>query len=450
MSRNDNRKPNLVYIFPDELRAQAMGFRGEDPVITPNLDAFAAESLVFQNAYSNSPLCSPYRGILFTGKYPHENGVVNNCHSGRPGCFLQKDARCLSDILADNGYQCGYIGKWHLDFPQKEDYPFLDSRREDGFVWDAYTPPGEHRHGFSFWYSYGCCDRHFTPHYWKNDGGIEKRINIKQWSPVHETDVAVDYIKGISKEKPFALFLAHNPPHMPFDEVPEEYLKLYEGKSAEELLTRPNAEKTEAARENVKRYFAAISGLDVQLKRVLDALDEAGIRDNTIVIYTSDHGEMMGSHGRMYKGCCYDEAFKVPLIIRYPEKIRPRTTDMLISTVDLLPTMLDMMGLGESIPDDIPGKSVGDAILENRDGDISQILYTLTDNRCGFADKRYTFAMERADDTEPYKIFLFDHQEDPFQMHNIAMEKPALVKECRRQLIHLLEKYGNPLAQKLQ
>ena len=129
--------------------------------------------------------------------------------------------------------------------------------------------------------------------------GIEARIDIKQWSPVHETDVAVDYIRNASTDKPFALFLAHNPPHMPFEEVPEEYLNLYEGKNARELLTRPNAVTTGIAAENVKRYFAAISGLDAQLKRVLDALEEKGIRDNTIVIYTSDHGVMMGSHGKM-------------------------------------------------------------------------------------------------------------------------------------------------------
>lgn len=237
---------------------------------------------------------------------------------------------------------------------------------------------------------------------------------------------------------------------MPFEEVPEEYLNLYEGKNARELLTRPNAVTTGIAAENVKRYFAAISGLDAQLKRVLDALEEKGIRDNTIVIYTSDHGEMMGSHGKMYKGCCYDEAFKVPLIIRYPEKIRPRNTDMLISTVDLMPTMLEMMGLGECIPGDIAGHSVGDAILGNRDGEIRQVLYTLTDNRCGFADARYTFAMERPDAGAPYEILLYDHQEDPFQMHNIAEENPELVKECYRQLVKMLEDCGNPLAQKLR
>lgn len=445
-----SKRPNLVYIFPDEFRAQAMGFRGEDPVITPNLDALAAESLVFRNAYSNSPVCSPYRGILFTGRFPYENGVACNCNSAVPDCFLREDDKCLSDILAENGYRCGYIGKWHLERPEEEDYPYIDERRDDGLVWDAYTPPGKRRHGFSFWHSYGCCDRHFTPHYWENDADIKERTQVRQWSPIHETDVAVDYIKNSSPDEPFALFLSHNPPHMPFDEVPKEYLKRYEGKTAEDLLTRPNAEHIDMAVHNVKRYFAAVSGLDDQLQRVLKAIDEKGIRDNTIVIYTSDHGEMMGSHGLMYKSCCYDEAFKVPLLIRYPEKIKPRTTDMILSAVDLMPTLLTMLGLKDKIPENIRGKSVGEAILENRDGDVEHAYYVLGNIRRGFADRRYTFAMIRTGANQPFTYQLFDHENDPYQMHNLAEDHPKLVKECREKLIALMEKYEDSLKKEIK
>lgn len=461
--------PNLIYIFPDEFRAQAMGFRGEDPVLTPNLDALAQESLVFRNAYSNCPLCSPYRGILFTGRYPFSNGVTGNCHSGHPDCYLREDDRCLPDVLSENGYQCGYIGKWHLETPREEDYPYIDARRQDGLIWDAYTPPGKRRHGFDFWYSYGCCDWHFTPHYWKNEAGIRERIDVKGWSPIHETDVAVDYIQRVDTDRPFALFLAHNPPHMPFEQVPHEYLERYEGKTADELLVRPNAEKIDLATDNVKRYFAAISGLDDQLKRVLDALEERGLRDNTIVVYTSDHGEMMGSHGRMGKACCYDEAFRVPLLIRYPEKLRPRVTDMIFSTVDLMPTLLTLMGLGGAIPEGLHGKNAVGALLENRDEAIRQALYVLGENQRGFADERFTFCMERTEAPEgagaaggagtadvsggassqenAFTCLLFDHQADPYQIHNLAPERPELVQECRQRLAGLLEECGDPAAE---
>lgn len=448
---NPQKRPNLVYIFADEFRAQAMGFRGEDPVFTPNLDSLARESLVFTHAYSNSPVCSPYRGILFTGKYPYENGVITNCNSSNPDCYLREDARCLTDILSENGYRCGYIGKWHLECAKEEDYPYLPPARWDGNIWDAFTPAGRRRHGFSFWHSYGAFDRHFEPHYWEGEGGAQDRIEVRQWSVEHETDVAVEYIRNAPEDEPFALFLAHNPPHMPFDEVPDKYLEYYDGMSADDLLVRPNVEKTERATDNVKRYFAAVTGLDEQLKRVLDALDEKGIRDDTIVIYTSDHGEMMGSHGRMEKNCCYNEAFMVPMLIRYPARIRPRTTDMLLGTVDLMPTLLTMMGLKEQIPEGMRGRDIGEAILDNRDGDIRQVLYHHTNRSRGFVDSRYTFAVCGPDGGEKGKsgTLLFDNLEDPWQMHNIAEENPKLTRECYDRLLALLKECEDPFAEQM-
>ena len=232
-----------------------------------------------------------------------------------------------------------------------------------------------------FWHSYGCCDNHFEPHYWETDGEAKDCLHVKQWAPEHETDVAVEYIKNADTQKPFALFIAHNPPHMPFEMVPDKYLELYRDKTAEELLNRPNVPEGEPgsrARASVQQYFAAVSGLDEQLGRVLDAIDEKGIRDNTIVVYTSDHGEMMGSHGRMEKNSFYAESFQIPLLIRYPEKIRPRKTDMLLSTVDLMPTLLTMLGLTDQIPEGLRGQDAGGAILENRDCAIPCALYHLS------------------------------------------------------------------------
>lgn len=442
------KKPNLVFIVPDEFRAQAMGFRREDPVITPNMDALAGESLAFHRAYSNSPVCSPYRGILFTGKYPYENGVITNCNSASPDCYLREDALCLSDILSRNGYRCGYIGKWHLEHPREKDYPYLPPRRADGKIWDAYTPR-ERRHGFDFWHSYGCCDNHFEPHYWESDGDVKDCIHVKQWAPEHETDVAVEYIQNADASKPFALFLAHNPPHMPFEMVPDRYLELYKDKSPEELLNRPNVRENHTAAESVQQYFAAISGLDEQLGRVLKAIDEKGIRDDTIVVYTSDHGEMMGSHGLMHKNVYYDEAFQVPLLIRYPGKILPRETDMLISTIDLMPTLLTVMGLKEAIPGDIRGKNAGEEILQNRDGNIPFAIYHHTYRSRGFTDGKYTFVVhhEKDDMALPMEAVLFDNEADPFQMDDLAPRNPELVREFCGRLLEMLTECADPFAE---
>ncbi len=121
-ARDDtNRPPNLVFVFPDQMRGQALGFLNEDPVLTPNLDRFAEESLVLTNAVSNYPVCSPYRAMLMTGKYAHANGVLSNCNSASApfACELRRTDRCWSDVLKNHGYSLGYIGKWHLDAPHK-------------------------------------------------------------------------------------------------------------------------------------------------------------------------------------------------------------------------------------------------------------------------------------------------------------------------------------------
>ncbi|MDL2211115.1 sulfatase-like hydrolase/transferase, partial [Bacteroides sp. OttesenSCG-928-M17] len=173
--------PNIVYVFPDQFRNHSMGFWSEDdykqqvrfqgdPVHTPHLNAFARESMVLTSAMSNCPLSSPHRGILLTGMYPHRSGVPLNCNSSRPISSLREDAVCISDVLSEAGYDCGYFGKLHLDFPTPNDpdHPgqYVEKRRP---AWDAYTPASR-RHGFNYWYSYGTFDVHKSPHYWDNNG----------------------------------------------------------------------------------------------------------------------------------------------------------------------------------------------------------------------------------------------------------------------------------------
>ena len=436
------KHPNLVFVFPDELRTQAVGPCKEDPVISPNLDAFCQESLAFTNAVSPNPVCSPFRGMLFTGTYPHVNHVTQNCNTRTAplGVFLHEDAVTLSDVLKTNGYTCGYIGKWHLDAPKEEDAPYTEGRRADGLIWDSYTPP-QARHGFDYWHAYGCCDNHNHPHYWEG-GDIRDRIEVDEWSPIHETDVAVDYIKRQTPDRPFALVLAHNPPHMPFAAVPERYLRLYDGVTDDEILYRPNiTKKTPELATDARQYFAAITGIDEQFGRVLAAIDEAGLRDDTIVIFASDHGDMMGSQGLVRKSYIQNESYKIPFMIRWPGKLQPRKTDMLISAVDMMPTLLTMLGI-QNRPD-MQGHDIGKAILENRDGDIAQTAF-LVDNarRRGLMDARYTFAMEV--DADAASFLLYDNANDPYQLHNLALTDEALKKTYMRRLAALLDEIGDP------
>ncbi len=457
-------KPNIVYVVPDEFRQSSMGFLGRDPVITPNIDRFAQEGLVLENAVSSFPVCSPYRGQLFTGLYPYSNGVIGNCNTSTAafGVNLPRNRTCLSDIFSEAGYDCGYIGKWHLEAPDPADYPYLEPMREDGKVWDAYTAP-EHRHGFNFWHSYGCNDQHFAPHYWHNEAKAEEVQYPHEWSPIHEADVAVEYIENASgtlrdNSKPFMLFWAPNPPHMPFDQVPQKYKDLYNDQSADTLLTSPNKlqnpipeEIPEEARKkadgyrriaqnNVQNYFAAVSGIDEQFGRILDAIDRAGLKENTIVIFTSDHGEMMGSHSLMYKGLWYDECYKVPFIIRYPGKITAGAQDFFLNPPDIMPTLLDLCGMGDKIPNDLEGHSMAAALLGGDASNGEEGYYINCGvNARGLRTKDYAFAVVR-NRHEKERYVLYDMQKDPYQMCNIADQNPELVQQLRGRLQIWLEK----------
>ena len=450
--------PNLVFVFPDEYRQQAMGFMNQDPVMTPNLDRFASEGLVLPHAVSSRPVCSPYRAMLLSGKYPHANGVLSNCNSDtvQYGNYLKESERCISDVLHDAGYSQGYIGKWHLDAPS-EQVEYTEGRRGDGRVWDGYTPPGRPRHGFDFWYAYGCCDWHFRPHYWTGDARIDARIDVDGWSVKHETDVAVDYIRNRDgrfrdADRPFSLFVAHNPPHMPFTQVPPEYVERYGDLTHEDLLVRPNVrfdERAEAARQHVKSYFAAVTGVDEQFGRILQALEEEGVVRDTIVVFTSDHGEMMGSHGLMGKSVWYEESFLVPFVIRWPDRIRAGEDDLLLGTPDVMPTLLRMMGFGDGIPEGVEGCDYSGVLLGEDVSRPRSALYLDTPpgwpegGRRGVRTHRYTFVTARRRDGSESCV-LHDNQEDPYQLDNIADDRPDLVGGLTEELNVWLEKTGDP------
>jgi arylsulfatase A-like enzyme len=451
------KRPNLVYVFPDQLRQQSLGFMHADPVITPNLDAFSQESLVLDNALSNFPICSPYRGMLFTGKYPYSTGVIANCNSNRNvyGVYLKKSERCFSDVLSEHGFETGYIGKWHLDPVEPSQASLTEGFREDGVLWDSYTLP-ERRHNFHFWHAYGASDNHLDPHYWENEAGIEDKQKPGEWSVKHETDVAVQYIMNSDSgyrdnDKPFALFVAYNPPHPPFDQVPNNYLQVYEGKSADDLLVRPNVtDQTPEAlsrigshphdgmkygKEHVKNYFAAISGVDDQFRRILEAIDQKGIKDDTIVVFTSDHGDMMGSHNLAGKPHWYAECFKVPFVIRYPGKIKPSRAEFVFNVPDIMPTLLGMMGLADHIPNDCEGINKTGYFYGVELGETTGLFINPFTNMRGLKTRQYTFLVSK-NYAEQESYLLYDDLSDVYQLSNIANEEENVhvIKTLRDQL----------------
>ena len=478
VSCGNSKLPNVVYVFPDQMRGTALGFWSDpdfapyakgvgDPVRTPSLDAFAREACVLSSAFSNCPVSSPHRGSLLTGMYPNRSGIPINCRSDRPYSSLRPDLSCIGDVFKNAGYDCGYIGKYHADFPTPNDpqHPgqYSDSRTP---AWDAYTPP-EKRHGFDFWYSYGTFDEHKNPHYWDSEGNIHCP---HEWSPTHEAGVAADFIsgrrRGRSRRKPFFLMVSMNPPHSPYsslEDCEEQDFNIYQGKSRSELLVRPNADTTMAKARCAAYYFASVTGVDRAFGRILRAIDDAGLKGNTIVIFASDHGETMCSQGTTDpKNSLYTESTNVPFIVRYPGRVRPRVDDLLLSTPDIMPTILGLAGLGSRIPADIQGRDLSSILLEseeavsrprnavyikNLDGEPgSDGLYRDYFPVCrGIKTPEWSFALTVGRDGTLKGSELFNDAEDPYQMVNIPLEsQPETVALLCRQLGELLREIGDP------
>ncbi len=459
-------KPNLLFIFPDQWRNAAVGINNEDPVLTPNLDQLAREGILFSNAISNYPLCSPFRGMLMTGKLPYNNKILTNANSGRYkyGNSWQKDDISFSDVLVKNGYDAGYVGKLHLTSP-------APIQGKDTVVWDAYTPMDE-RHSFNFWYAYGAFDQHLEPHYWVNNAKENEVKYVKKWSPQHEADVIIDYLENANDsirngKKPFALFWSINPPHPPYQYVPEKYLKPYQNKTHDELLVRKNVDlntdakalafhkgttrkRTHLAKEHVKEYFAAVTGVDEQIGRVLKTLKEQGLDKNTIVVITADHGEMMGSHGLMSKNNWFEEAINVPLIIRWPKKIPGnQKQDVLVSSTDFMPTLLNMMEAANGLPDDLDGQDLSSYILTGK-GKKPQVApyYYIKEGQPdsghrGIRTYKNTYVIT-IDDSGKIRKLLYDNINDPYQTKNIIGKNDRLENQLNEQLMSLLTEKKDP------
>lgn len=472
--------PNVIYVFPDQFRNHAMQFWGEegfrehvsfrnDPVHTPHLNRFARESLVLTAAQSNCPLSSPHRGMLLTGMYPNRSGVPLNCNSNRPISSLRTDVQCISDVFSGAGYDCAYFGKLHAEFPTPNDPDRPGQYVEDRVpAWDAYTP-AERRHGFNHWYSYGTFDEHKNPHYWDTDG---KRHEPREWSPLHEAKQVISYLRnegGVRDEKkPFFVMVGMNPPHSPYrslDDCMEEDYNLYKDLPLDSLLIRPNADRLRAKAPSVRYYFASVSGVDRAFGQILETLEALGMDENTVVIFASDHGETMCSQALDDpKNSPYAESMNIPFMVRYPEHITPRVDDLLLSSPDIMPTILGLCGLSSSIPATVQGTDYAPLFfdanttavqrpscalyIQNMDGvkDEQGKVQSYFPSARGIKTARYTLALYISrGDHKLVRSLLFDDEKDPYQQHNLPLEEhKELVEMLCREMGRELKNIDDP------
>jgi len=414
------RRPNIVFVFADQMRAHAMGCMGNKQVITPNLDKLASQGLLVTNGISAQPVCSPYRAHIMTGRYGHSTGVIHN------DIRLPDSETVISELIRKHGYATGYIGKWHLSHNRNNP---VDAKS---------------RRGWDFWAVRNCSHQHLKPEYWLNDS--KESIKVDGWEPDVQTDLAVEFIKK-NKQDPFCLFLSFGPPHNPY-KAPEKYVEMYDGK---ELTARPNVPGGKT--DNLKQYYAMTTSLDSCMGRISEALNKAGVSEDTIVVFTSDHGDMLASQGHRLKQRPWEESINIPFIVRYPRKIKKgQRRDWIVSSVDVMPTLLGLCDI--SIPSQVQGMDYSATFLgkSNKQRDAA-FLFNVhrgggpnTDWR-GIRTKQWTYAYHFSGDW-----VMYDLKNDPYQLKNLIDDPKyaAKKKQLKAQLESMRKDLGESLPLKGQ
>lgn len=433
-------RPNILVVMADQFRAASLGILGEDPVHTPHLDRLAQQGCLALQAISGYPVCSPHRAMFLTGMRPETNGVTHNVNSetAAQGVGLHDGLPTWASTLREHGWRTGYIGKWHLEPPVPADETFGEGRRDDGKVWDAWSPPTR-RFGFDFWYSYGAADRHLAPHYWTTDAARDQRVDVDQWSAEHETDVAIRFIRDAGEE-PFALMVSLNPPHQPFDQVPDRYCDAYRSLDDAALLNRPNvrhgAEAAREAAEIARDYFAAITGVDEQIGRLIAAVDERGDDRRTVILFTSDHGMQLGSHDLLYKNVAYEESMRLPLIVRAPGLVPAGETRTIIDSLDFAPTILGLAGVSTS-DERIAGRDRSAALrgAETADDDDASLYWRYASRSDPSSARGLRTSTAKIVATwhpaSGLEVRFFDLAADPYELHDRSAD-PAAAAFARR------------------
>lgn len=462
-------RPNVLFIFPDQWRGSAIGEREKEPVKTPYLDRLANSGLDFQSCGSSYPVCSPFRAMLMSGQYSWNNGVVGNCQSNTAAhnIELKQNAICWSDVLAKNGYSLGYIGKWHLDAPQR---PYINCSNNRGKIaWNEWCPP-ERRHGFSYWHAYGTYDDHLNPMYWTTHAKRDEFHFVNQYGPQYEVDRAIEFIENKDgtfrdENNPWALVISMNPPHTDYSSVPRKYKEIYKDLDIEKLCQRfPNlpAKDTNAGRyfrENIKNYYAQCSAIDEQFGRLYSYLVKENLLENTLIIFTSDHGDCMGLNGIIGKNAPMETCMSVPCFITWKNKISSRKdTRCFVSPPDFAPTILGLIGLEKQIPKEWDGYNLANYILQEPtafypDG---QLYIYMTNGynpketkedyyqygRRGWRNKEWIYSCEIFPNGTK-ETLLYHLKSDPFQLHNVATNYPKIVDQLHQRTLKALKEFGD-------
>ena len=396
------KNPNIVFILVDQWRAQATGYAGDKNVITPNVDRLSYSSINVVNAISGMPVCTPFRASLMTGQYPLTHGLFMN------DVMLDTARTTLGKVYLNRGYNTGFIGKWHID----------------GHGRSSYIPENR-RQGFQYWKALECThDYNHSAYY---SGNSDKKLHWDGYDALAQTEDACTYIKEQSGQpNPFVLFISIGPPHDPYQTAPEKYRKMYENREIEINKNVP-VEFREKVKKDLKGYYAHITAIDEGIGKIWQTIQDAGIEDNTIIVFTADHGDLLGAHGSWNKQQPYAESIRVPFLIHYPAVFGKggRTSPVLLNSPDIMPTLLGLSNI--QIPESVEGTDFSGVLTGNKKDKVQHTLISCVQpfgqwtrkkggkEFRGLVTTRYTYVNDLSG---PW--LLFDNLEDPFQLNNVV------------------------------
>jgi arylsulfatase A-like enzyme len=392
------RKPNVLYVIADMQRAYSMGCYGDANARTPALDSFAREGLRLDACISTTPVCCPHRASLMSGQFAHHNGMMSN------GCKFKPTVKCLGESFRDDGYETGYVGKWHLGRAEKDTDP-------------TYGFPGP-----------------------KSEYGVYHFAR----DPAPTTDIALKFIAEKSKgTAPWMLFVSWIFPHAPY-KAPDSNRKDFGKVSIPPNV--PAGAPHDFAEKSLPDYYGMIEAVDQQFARLMEALKQAGVADDTIVIFSSDHGDMIGSQGYKAKRWPYEESARVPFLIRYPRVIPAgRVLADPFGTPDIYPTLAGLAHVPQ--PKGLDGMDFsklfsGKTDTAPRDYVYLEMAYAYVPWP-GWRAFRTRDAMYARTVDKPW--LLYDLKQDRWETNNLAGKdsNQSQVKQMDERLAGLMKQYGD-------
>lgn len=424
-NKSTDKRPNIVFVFSDQQRWDTLGCYGQKLPISPNLDKMAKEGVLFENAFTCQPVCGPARAVIQTGKYATETGCFRN------GIALPIDEVTMADRLSMAGYEVGYIGKWHLA-----------SDAEHKFATRPIPP--ERRGGYKdYWLASDVLE--FTSHGYDGHmfNAAMEQVDFKGYRADALTDYALDYLRTRDGKRPFFLFISYIEPHFQNDhkhfEGPEGSKEKYKDFIPPEDLVGREGDW----QEEYPDYLGCCESLDYNMGRIREELEALGLTDNTVVIYTSDHGCHFRTRNSEYKRSCHESSIRIPMIAYGPGFKGGKVVHEMTSLIDAAPTVLAAAGVKR--PKSMRGRPIQDAVKGAKDW-RKDVFVQISESGTGRAirTKKWKYCVwvtkEEADGKPGADVYheshLYDLEADPYEANNLVAD-PKLA-EVRKDLRSLL------------